>query len=131
MVISGDMASIVAAQVQAADFDHAFTLTRTGDIDWALTEPEGVWAPSAMVDGQDGGVEFDGSGWETITDGMSGQYSYNGPIMHPSEYIGRRIGEELLRLAEDGPVTFVAVVVESRGDDEEAAGWTVVRKVEG
>ena len=35
-------------------------------------------------DGDDHSLE---TGWELLT-GFTGQYSYNGPGMHPSEYIG-------------------------------------------
>lgn len=123
--MSKEIASIVAAQVQAADFDHVFTLTRKGEVDWALTEPSGVYAPSVTAT-ESGGVEIDDARWESITDGMSGQYSYSGPVMHESEFIGEAIGAELLRLAEDGPVTFTVVVV-GTDDPDHDAGWAVVR----
>lgn len=122
------MAGIIAAQVQAADFDHVFTLTYLGVHDWSLTEPEGVYAPTVTVVNHAGDLDID-KGWETITDGMSGQYCYSGPVMHPSERIDQAIGEELMRLAEEEPVTFVAVVVGTM-DDEQDAGWAIVRKTE-
>ena len=59
------------------------------------------------------------AGW-TLLDGYSGQYLYSGPIMHPSEYIGGRLADDIL--AEDG--FYVSVVVRTTDDDEDA-GWAI------
>ena len=43
-------------------------------------------------DGDDHSLE---AGWELLT-GFTGQYSYNGPGMHPSEYIGGGLASHIL-----------------------------------
>ena len=43
-------------------------------------------------DGDDHSLE---TGWELLT-GFSGQYSYNGPGMHASEYIGGGLAQHIL-----------------------------------
>lgn len=43
-------------------------------------------------DGDDHSLE---TGWELLT-GFTGQYSYNGPAMHPSEYIGGGLARHIL-----------------------------------
>jgi len=74
-----------------------------------------------------------GTGW-TLMEGYTGQYSYNGPVMHASEYIGGRMEQDIL--AQDG--YYVALVCSVLGDDpdasedEEPAGWAVAyRSLEG
>jgi hypothetical protein len=65
-------------------------------------------------------------GWDGLMTGYTGQYGYNGPVMHESEYIGGRLSESILAL----PGWYVAVVVysatEEQGPDgEDVAGWAV------
>lgn len=128
-----DMRRVIAAQVQAFDFDHVFTLTHVGVRDWRISEPENVWAPEVYVS-EDGKVDIESDAWETgVTTGMSGQYSYNGPVMHSSELIGPGIAEAMMFAAEEEPQTFTVVVVYGDGDGEDEdpapAGWTILRKV--
>jgi hypothetical protein len=59
------------------------------------------------------------AGW-TLESGWTGQYSYNGPCMHPSEFIGGGLAEHILAT----PGYWVAVVVyEDDGSDPEH--WAV------
>jgi len=74
-------------------------------------------------------------GWSLLS-GFTGQYSYNGPVMHPSEYIGGGIARYIL----ETPGDYVALVMESdcgytqefcseeSGCDCEPAGWVVATK---
>lgn len=74
-------------------------------------------------------------GWELLT-GFTGQYSYNGPIMHNSEFIGGSLERHIL----ETPGYWVAVGVESHcqytephctedsGCDCDPAGWAVAHK---
>lgn len=74
-------------------------------------------------------------GWALMT-GYSGQDSYNGPVMHPSEYIGGGMERDILAT----PGVYVCLVVECDcgyteefctedvGCDCEAAGWVVAYK---
>jgi hypothetical protein len=59
-------------------------------------------------------------GW-VLLDGWTGQYGYTGPVMHPSEYIGGALEEHIRRT----PGTYVAIPVETAGEDEPPAGWAV------
>jgi hypothetical protein len=112
------------------DFDHVIMVTASGKV---TDGPAGVYAPESVIgtdsDGQvlaDDEREWIASlerqGWETFTDGYSGQYGYSGPIMHASEYIGGSLAEDIVRR----PGLYAAVTVETLDDSEEAAGWAVV-----
>jgi hypothetical protein len=77
-------------------------------------------------------VEIHGEGWEALT-GMTGQYSYHGAVMHPSEGVGRRIAERLAEIAEDEPNTVFAIVPvevypDEEDDEPEPAGWALVHR---
>lgn len=70
-------------------------------------------------------------GWEVLS-GYSGQYSYSGPVMHRSEFIGGGLED---RIREE-PGFWVALTVEihpgPEDDDEtesEVVGWIVARKI--
>lgn len=66
-------------------------------------------------------------GWTLLT-GFTGQYGYNGPVMHASELIGGGIARHILMT----PGIYVALVVEclSPDDDQDEgpAGWAVATK---
>lgn len=87
----------------------------------------------------DGTDEFNlPEGWELLT-GFTGQYSYNGPVMHPSEFIGGGLETYIL----ETPGYYVALVVEGHCDYDgttdcdpetgcncEPAGWAIAYKAE-
>jgi hypothetical protein len=107
-----------------------------------------VYAPECYID-----VDSDGSitdemesawieglrreGWELMR-GYTGQYSYNGPIMHPSEFIGGGLARHIL----ETPGVYVAVAVEvdcgyveefcteESGCSCEPAGWAIAYREE-
>lgn len=108
---------------------------------------EGVWAPevicfttgdgSILKEHEDAMVSvLAGQGWEVMTYGYSGQYSYRGPIMHESEYIGGRLAADIL----ERPGLYVACEVtclmdvdnplteEQRRLEEMPGGWIVCRR---
>jgi hypothetical protein len=58
-------------------------------------------------------------GWEPQT-GWTGQYSYHGPVMHPSEFIGGPLADHIA----ETPGLWVAVEVTC--DDGESAGWAIL-----
>jgi hypothetical protein len=68
-------------------------------------------------------------GWSLMI-GYSGQYSYSGPVMHSSEYIGGGLERAIL----DNPGLYVAVIVDGLSADEsddaetESIGWAVAFK---
>lgn len=69
--------------------------------------------------------------WELLT-GYSGQDSYSGPIMHPSEYIGGGLERDILAT----PGVYVVLAAYSspeEGEEEEEEmpdGWAVARRIE-
>lgn len=114
-------------EINSQDFDHPFSIV-DGRVADALAE---VYAPSVYHD-EDSDINIDGDDAWTAISGMTGQYGYNGSVMHPSEFIGASMARELAGIAEDGHgVVFAVVTVESIDGDEEdgtdeAIGWTVV-----
>lgn len=91
-----------------------------------LVDPEGwVWEDEINLP----------EGWSLLS-GFTGQYSYNGPVMHVSEYIGGGIARYIL----ETPGDYVALPMESdcgytqehcseeSGCDCEPAGWVVATK---
>lgn len=96
------------------------------DLSYYLTDVETEhWEPQLDVP----------EGWQLMT-GYTGQYGYNGPVMHTSEYIGGRMARDIL----ETPGLYVALVVESdcgykrddcdpeHGCDCEPDGWAVAFK---
>lgn len=63
--------------------------------------------------------EVGSSDWNLMT-GYTGQYGYNGPSMHASEYIGGRMEADILA----NPGLYVALV-DVPLDDSEPEGWGV------
>ncbi|AWY03916.1 hypothetical protein SEA_NEDARYA_99 [Gordonia phage Nedarya] len=75
-------------------------------------------------------IEMSGYGdWELLQ-GFTGQYSYNGPIMHDSEYIGGRLEDHI----RENRGYYAAVIVDGDRTDENdesiAVGWAVAFKKE-
>jgi hypothetical protein len=119
------------------EFDHPVRVEADGSVTESVP---GVYAPESVIDtDEDGQILADDEaawldslrrqGWEPLN-GYSGQYLYSGPIMHPSEYIGGRLEDDIL--AEPG--VYVVVSVECLGPDEdsdpeEPAGWAVLRQI--
>ena len=89
-----------AEQLAAAmDFDHVICVSPGRTVN---TSPEYmVYAPSMLDDA------LDSAQWTLIT-GRTGQYGYNGPTFHNSEYIGGGLADFIL----DTPGYYVAVLSE-------------------
>jgi hypothetical protein len=79
------------------------------------------------------------SGWEAVSDGYTGQYGYNGPVMHNSEILSGALAQKMI----DEPGTYVLAEAHYMHDDEraeldeedgekpyDAEGWVVLRKKE-
>lgn len=105
----------------AMDFEHVITVHDDGTFG---DGPAGLYAPTVLDVGD--GARPDDPVWELLT-GYTGQHGYNGPVMHPSEYIGGRMARDIL----DTPGVYVAVVVyaDDEPDGPEPAGWAVARYV--
>ncbi len=108
------------------DFDHPFEIRADRSVhshDTAAHVPDVVHVEDQQAPND---IDIQGDGWEALT-GFTGQYSYNGAVMHPSEYIGG--GMEDWLLAHPG----VYVVTEVRDDDGQypdespLIGWVILR----
>lgn len=133
-MMSDGMLDVLATEIQALDLDSPFTVTVFDENVWRLTFPDGVYAPSVFHDEETDVRIDDVAGWEALT-GFTGQQGYNGAVNHASEFVGREIARELVRLAEDGPQTYVMCVVYvfvdgEMSDTADAAGWAILRRVE-
>ena len=84
-----------------ADFDHPFRV----DEDGALTDARGVYAPEVYHSETDD-ITIDGGEWEALT-GYTGQYGYHGAVLHPSEFLGGGLADDILAT----PGVYVVVVV--------------------
>lgn len=106
------------------EFDHVIRVDANGTITDSLPNQSVYWAPE--VTWQNGTHHISGEGW-TLMDGYSGQYGYRGPVMHPSEFIGGQMADEILST----PGLYVAVDVrdlDAPDGHNETAGWAVARK---
>lgn len=111
---------------EAMDFDHPVRV----DTDGTVTDEglENVHAPELM----DETIYSDE--WEFFSTGYTGQYGYNGPILHNSEQIGGGLERDILA----SPGVYVAVVAqwtaeEGAGDDGSSTsieGWAVLKLIE-
>lgn len=121
------MAQVTAETLNSAvEFDSAFTIGHTDDAGLTTIErADDVYAPEVYLytDKEHNGVgeeEIDlkpwneATSWEAIT-GYSGQYSYSGPTMHVSEYLGGTMARDVLA---DKGATYVIVSVECLPDWE-------------
>lgn len=103
------------------DFDRPITVGADGV---ARNEhPADVYAPTALHDGPadvllDGRPWREHGDWELLT-GYTGQYGYNGAVMHASEFIGGGLARDILAT----PGVYVAVAVECEPDDDDGDRW--------
>lgn len=111
------------------EFDHVIEVHADGTV----TEPSEVWAPDVWINSEDGIKPtvsgMTGTRWELIN-GYSGQDSYSGPIMHPSEYVGGRLADHIL----ETPGVYAVVEVRDQDADtdngeDDSAGWAVARLI--
>jgi hypothetical protein len=114
------------------EFDHPVRVGEDGSVCDGL---EGVYAPELVMETDDDGQILDQheqdyidqarrQGWELLT-GWTGQYSYHGPIMHASEFVGGALADHI----SETPGTYVVISVEC-GQDSQPAGWAVARKID-
>lgn len=103
------------------EFDHVVRVRADGSV----TDETDGHAPDVFMH-HDLSVDID-SGWELLN-GYSLQWSYAGPVMHPSEFIGCGLERDILA----SPGVYVAVVVycdRDDDDDDDVAGWAVARLI--
>jgi hypothetical protein len=113
------------------EMDHVIRVRTDGTIDDHVT---GEYAPEVNVNTDANGqisaaddaemiAGIESQDWEVLN-GWSGQYGYSGPIMHASEYVGG----DLERHIRETPGLYCVSVVETLDDDDEPAGWIIMRK---
>jgi len=101
------------------DLDHVIEVLEDGSIN---TDTE-LYAPSiTATEGEEPDVDA-AEEWQLLS-GYTGQYSYNGPVMHDSEYIGGRLAADIL--AKPGFYVAVPVVwLDVPEDEDNMEGWVV------
>ena len=119
----------------AINFEQTFLVNADGTL-----ELSGNWCPDDVI-GTLGHADPAVSelGWEFFSRGYTGQYGYNGPEMHQSEFIGGRMAKDIL--ATPGEYAVCAVRYECDDDcrefwedGEESCGdyhyesWVVLKK---
>ena len=110
---------------RAIEFDCPFEVHEDGTV----TSAYGLYAPADVYWIEDtngsGDIGMDNSSWDPLY-GYSSQYMYRGPVMHPSEYLGGRMAQEML----DNPGIYVVTAVTCfTDDDDDIAGWIAMEYV--
>lgn len=97
------------ALARMMEFDHVITVRPHGTLSDAvdgLATPEGVYDYLDATGDSHDDLEVPGGDWELLT-GFTGQYSYHGPVMHPSEIIAGNLADHIL----NNPGHYVALIV--------------------
>ena len=116
------------------EFDHIIYSHGDGTVS-DVNPYVSLWGPDVYVCEQEDGTwteDVEGDPWTLLT-GFSGQYGYDGPMMHASEYIGGGLARHIL----ETPGFYTAVVGihvplddgywfnEDGGLDDELDSWAV------
>jgi hypothetical protein len=115
------MAAVNAQNLnELMEFDHVIEVHADGTV----TDRNDIYAGEIVrqpltAEGDAIDAPVVAAGWELL-DGYSGQDRYSGPCMHPSEFIGGRIAQDIL----DEPGVYVALVLEGDYPDER---WNICR----
>ena len=118
-------------------FDYVIRVAENGNATVTNENPPEVYADAAWDEHGDAHMSsqddrdminhLKAQGWEVLT-GWTGQYGYNGPVMHSSEYIGGKLADHI----RENPGLYVRMAVEIMppGDDSESkyVGWIVAHK---
>ena len=108
----------LADEIQALDFDTVFRLA-----DGELIEVNDQYAPSVYNDPADD-VYLDDSRWACFT-GFTGQYGYNGAVMHSSELVGTGIAQHIADYAAECDDCLFSLVVVNDLEDDDVIGWAI------
>ncbi|WP_280424785.1 hypothetical protein [Nocardia carnea] len=88
--------------------------------DQTVCAPPGIKAPRVYDDGQ---PRLSNNQWVLLT-GFTAKHNYQGPVMHPSEYVTGSLAEHILT----HPGLYVAVAVREVSDPATTLGWAVAHK---
>lgn len=114
---------LLAEQIDGQEFDHVFVLHDNGTI----TDARNMWAPT-VTHSDEHDIDIEGEGWQAIV-GLTGQYGYNGAVMHASEYVGVPVARLMHEMTADEPIVFALVVVTDPHAEEgtdDAVGWAIM-----
>ena len=101
------------------EFDHIVRVNPDGTVEDTDMPTGVIGAYFDLNVAPDGTDEFEMSaGWELLQ-GFTGQYGYNGPVMHSSEYVGGGLERHIL----ETPGYYVVLIVNAL----EAHVWQVSR----
>ena len=101
------------------EFDHPVYVNADGTV---TDPPCSLYAPELFgVDDSELQDQARAAGWAGLLTGYTGQYGYNGPVMHPSEYVGGGLERYILA----NPGWYVVTAVVDDADDLEPYGWAV------
>ena len=119
------------------EFDHIIRvnedLTIDENLDMSVSDVGSYFDLAVDEDGND--IFEMSAGWTLLT-GFTGQYGYNGPVMHPSEFIGGGLERHI----RETPGYYVALVVNALEDHcdycaecesqiaDTPAGWAIAYK---
>lgn len=95
---------------EAMDFDHVIEVLPYGNV---VDAPIHIYAPDLVDD------EISDGRWRLLN-GFSGQYSYSGPMMHSSEFVGGGLERHI----RSNPGYYVTLV-NYLSDEEEPTEWAV------
>jgi hypothetical protein len=112
--------STLAENINAVEFDHPFAIYN-GQV---IEDIPGVYVPS-VYNSDEADIDIDSAYWVALSDGWTGQYGYNGPVMHPSEYIGEFIANRLEEIAEDYKAFGITEVMDDT-DADNVIGWVIL-----
>lgn len=112
------------------EFDQVFVVRSNGQ--WYPNTYPGrnLFVPSVYgeTDPETGFYEetIDSDDWEFVSEGMTGQYGYNGPVLHPSEYYSEGMYRRLLELHDDYDAFANVAVWDVDSNGEDIVGWVIV-----
>lgn len=111
----------LADTIQALDFDTVFRL-----VDGEVIEVQDEYAPNVYNDPDDD-VYLEDSRWSCFT-GLTGQYGYNGAVMHSSELFSANLALYLLDHDQECDDCLYSLVVVNDLEDDEPIGWAIVHR---
>lgn len=111
------------------EFDSPFLINGDG-----TAELSGNFAPNVYGEQGQNDPEIEASpkkGWEFMR-GYTGQYGYNGPEMHTSEFLGGRMAEDIVNTPGEYAVVAVQYLCDEFcgfcDDETHLESWAVIRR---
>lgn len=108
------------------EFDTVFQVDGTGNV----FEVDSIYAPDVLHDDSEthADIEIYSTDWEAFSNGYTGQYGYNGPVMHQSETLSGALAKDIL--SSPGIYCLTSVEVHPTDDDPDPfpAGWIILKK---